>query len=228
MGEEHELRSIGTIYAAAAALLICLALGVAACGGGGGGGGGSGSSPKPQQQPVAVTGLAGNISENEAEVSARINPNGQPQTTYYFEYGTTNKYGSKTPPKPVSGKKDQTVTADLDDLDADTTYHYRVVAKTGSGTLVNGNDQTFSTPAEGEGVGGGGNGGGSNNDNGTTGKASTGGGTTGGTTGKSTGGYTTTPPPSTGGYTTTPPPSTGGYTTTPPPSTGGYTTTPPP
>jgi len=198
--------------------LVFLAVGVVACGGGSD----NASPPRPQEQPVAVTGPAGNVGEEEAEVSATLNRNNQPSTTYYFEYGTTNRYGSQTSSKPVSGKGNETVTADLTDLEADTTYHYRVVAKTGSGTLVKGNDQTFKTSGATE--GGGGGGGGSANEGGTTGNATTGG----GTTGKSTGGYTTTPPPSTGGYTTTPPPSTGGYTTTPPPSTGGYTTTPPP
>jgi hypothetical protein len=222
------LSSRRAIYPAIGALLSCLVLGLAACGGTSD----KASSPQPQEQPVAVTGPAGNIDENDAEISARVNPNDQPSTTYYFEYGTTTRYGSKTPSKPVSGQTNQAVTADLRDLDPDTTYHYRVVVKAGSGTLVKGGDQTFKTPAAGE--GGGGGGGDSATDNGTPGNATTGGGTTGGgttgggTTGRTTGGYTTTPPPSTGGYTTTPPPSTGGYTTTPPPSTGGYTTTPPP
>jgi len=209
-----------TIYAAIAALLACLALGVAACGGDGGG---SGSSSQPERQPLAVTGAAGNIDENDAEISATINPNDVPSVTYYFEYGTSTQYGEQTPSKSVSGNKNKAVTADLSDLEPDTEYHYRVVLKTGSGTLIRGGDQTFTTPAAGEG-GDGGDGGGSGNDNATTGGTTTGGGTTGATTG----GYTTTPPPSTGGYTTTPPPSTGGLTTTPPPSTGGYTTTPPP
>jgi hypothetical protein len=219
-GEEHPvLSSARTIHAALAALLVCLALGVAACGGDGG----SGSSPQPERQPLAVTGAAGNIDENDAEISATINPNDVPSVTYYFEYGTSTQYGEQTPSKPVSGNKNKAVTADLSDLDPDTEYHYRVVLKTGSGTFIRGGDQTFTTPAAGEGGGGGGNGG-NGGDNATTGGTTTGGGTTGTTTG----GYTTTPPPSTGGYTTTPPPSTGGLTTTPPPSTGGYTTTPPP
>jgi hypothetical protein len=215
------LRAGRTIHAVIATILVCLALGVAACGGGGGGGGGGGSSSSgnPQQQPVAQTGLHGNVEENEAEVSATVNPKNQSSVTYYFEYGESTEYGEQTPSKPVSGNKNETVTADLSELDADTTYHYRVVVKLGSGTMVTGRDRTFTTAAAGEG------GGASDAEGGTTGGGTT---TRGGTTGKSTGGYTTTPPPSTGGYTTTPPPSTGGYTTTPPPSTGGYTTTPPP
>jgi hypothetical protein len=215
------MRSSRVTYIGPAALMICLALGVAACGGGGDSGG---SAPKPQRQPIAVTGLPGNVSETDAEVSAKVNPNDAASTTYYFEYGTSTTYGDQTQPEPVSGNKDETVTADLTNLEADTTYHYRVVARTGSGTLIKGNDQTFTTASpEGDGGGGGGESdGASGNAPGTTGNA-----TGGGTTGKSTGGYTTTPPPSTGGYTTTPPPSTGGYTTTPPASTGGYTTTPP-
>jgi hypothetical protein len=213
-GEERALRFGRMVYVAIAASQVCLALLAGGCGGASD----KASSPTPERQPVAVTGLAGNIGENEAELTARINPNNQPSTTYYFEYGTTTKYGSKTPSKPLSGNTQQTVTADLSDLDPETTYHYRVVAKADTGTLVTGGDQTFTTPpAEG------GSGGGSAGDNGTGGGATTGAGTTGNTTR----GYTTTPPPSTGGYTTTPPPSTGGYTTTPPPSTGGYTTTPP-
>ena len=214
------MRSSRVTYIGPAALMICLALGVAACGGGGDSGG---SAPKPQRQPIAVTGLAGNVSETDAEVSAKVNPNDAASTTYYFEYGTSTTYGDQTQPEPVSGNKDETVTADLTNLEADTTYHYRVVARTGSGTLIKGSDQTFTTASpEGDGGGGGESDGASGNAPGTTGNA-----TGGGTTGKSTGGYTTTPPPSTGGYTTTPPPSTGGYTTTPPASTGGYTTTPP-
>jgi hypothetical protein len=215
------MRRVKVSHPSIPALVVCLALGVAACGGGGSN---TASSPKPEGQPMVVTGPSSNVNENDAQVKGTVNPNDQPSTTYYFEYGTTTSYGSKTPPKPVSGNTDQSLTAKLSNLDPDTTYHYQLVAQVGSGTMVKGGDQTFTTPAAGGGGGeGGGGGGGANNNNGTTGKATTGGTTTGKTTG-----YTTTPPPSTGGYTTTPPPSTGGYTTTPPPSTGGYTTTPPP
>ena len=78
---------------------------------------------------------------------ATINPNGF-DTTFYFEYGTNTNYGNNTPISGAgSGNTNVIVTTQLSDLQPNTTYHYRIVAQNAAGT-VEGEDKTFTTPAE--------------------------------------------------------------------------------
>jgi Tol biopolymer transport system component len=90
------------------------------------------------QQPTGVTPLSATL--NGAVDSTVLNP-----TTYYFEYGTTTAYGSRTPdaaaPAPVGL---QTVSANLESLRTSVTYHARLVARNAIGTTV-GADQAFRT-----------------------------------------------------------------------------------
>ncbi|MFC1882956.1 S8 family serine peptidase, partial [Thermodesulfobacteriota bacterium] len=91
-----------------------------------------------------TTGLASSVTTNSAALNGTINPNGI-STTYYFEYGTTISYGSKTIETTAgSGTNDVTVSADLTGLSDDTTYHFRLVAEN-SGRAVYGVDATFTT-----------------------------------------------------------------------------------
>ena len=46
--------------------------------------------------PTASTGGATGVTASSAKVHASVNPKGE-ATTYYFEYGTTRRYGSRTP-----------------------------------------------------------------------------------------------------------------------------------
>jgi hypothetical protein len=90
------------------------------------------------QAPTGVTPLAATL--NGAVDSTVLNP-----TTYFFEYGTTTAYGSRTPdaaaPAPVGL---QAVSANLESLRTSVTYHARLVARNAIGTTT-GADQTFRT-----------------------------------------------------------------------------------
>jgi len=98
--------------------------------------------------PLATTGGASAISKTTATISGTVNPEHMP-TTYYFEYGPTTAYGTKT---PVAGKDagsagyDAAVSHTLTGLSKGTTYHYRLVAASSEGTTT-GADRTFQTPS---------------------------------------------------------------------------------
>jgi sugar lactone lactonase YvrE len=94
--------------------------------------------------PPVIGDQAAVATETEAELRARVNPsNGT--TTYFFEYGTTAAYGSRTPEK--------TLAAGIDEVDArghllgltpGGTYHYRLVVSNSAGE-VDGGDRVFTT-----------------------------------------------------------------------------------
>ena len=46
--------------------------------------------------PSVSTGGADRVTADSARVHATVNPQGRP-TAFYFEYGTTRRYGSRTP-----------------------------------------------------------------------------------------------------------------------------------
>jgi hypothetical protein len=94
--------------------------------------------------PGATTGAATDISNGSATLNGVVNPNKE-ETTYSFEYGTTIAYGSVTPDQPpVSGNAGKEVSVTISGLLANTTYHFRLVAKNAKGTDA-GNDATFTT-----------------------------------------------------------------------------------
>src|SRR5688500_15185277 len=83
--------------------------------------------------PGATTGGASNVTFSSARFAGTIDPNGQ-ATTYYFEYGTTQRYGSRTPDVSAgNGDSGRTVRSDVSGLAPNTTYHYRIVASNPSG-----------------------------------------------------------------------------------------------
>ena len=98
--------------------------------------------------PTATTEQATGVTENKATLSGSVNPEGQ-ATTYYFNYGTTTGYGSKTKEEPAgSGKTSQEVHATLTGLSPNTTYYFQLVAVYGAGkTKVEGGSMTFKTTA---------------------------------------------------------------------------------
>jgi phosphodiesterase/alkaline phosphatase D-like protein len=95
--------------------------------------------------PAAVrTGSATGVGYSNATLTGTVTPNGH-STTYYFQYGTSTKYGSTTPKHGAgSGLAARSVSAAISGLAAGTTYHYRLVATSGAGTVV-GADTAFST-----------------------------------------------------------------------------------
>lgn len=93
------------------------------------------------------------VSSASAQLRAEINPAGG-ITTFRFEYGPTTSYGTSIPVPDGnigSGTADVTVLRRVQGLSADTTYHYRIVARNPLGTIF-GPDRVFVTQL----VGGGG------------------------------------------------------------------------
>jgi hypothetical protein len=99
------------------------------------------TTPAP---PVAATGSATGVTVSSATLGGSVDPNGR-ATSWYFEYGTSTSYGSKTPAKNAgSGTTVTSVSAALSSLRPGRLYHYRLVATSDAGTS-RGSDRTFST-----------------------------------------------------------------------------------
>ncbi len=91
------------------------------------------------------------VGQTHATLTAQVNPDGR-ETTYQFEYGETESYGSSTTPGALgSGEAPVTATTELSGLKVDTIYHYRVLAsnecEVGKTCTAYGPDQTFTTVA---------------------------------------------------------------------------------
>lgn len=96
--------------------------------------------------PVVTTGSASAIASDSATLNGSVNPNGLASSAY-FQYGTTTSYGTVTGTQSLgSGSTVSAVSAAITGLSPQTTYHYRLVAVSTSGT-TNGSDQTFTTSA---------------------------------------------------------------------------------
>jgi hypothetical protein len=83
------------------------------------------------------------VSADSASFSGQIDPGGT-DTTYRFEYGPTASYGESVSGNAGSGTADVEVQGHAHTLQADTVYHYRLVAESPLGTAA-GEDQTFLT-----------------------------------------------------------------------------------
>ncbi len=96
--------------------------------------------------PTAVTQAPTDVSSISAKLNGTIDSTVLHPTTYWFEYGATTTYGSRTPdaaaPAPVGA---QAVAADIAGLRPATTFHVRLVARNAIGTTA-GLDATFQTP----------------------------------------------------------------------------------
>ncbi len=95
--------------------------------------------------PSVTTGSATGVTETEAMLRGTINPNGT-ETKYYFEYGTSTSYGSKTTEASAgSGESNVEVSKTIIGLAKSTTYDYRIVATNTSGETSKGSNQVFMT-----------------------------------------------------------------------------------
>ena len=98
----------------------------------------------PAAVPTVSTGGASKLTADSVRLHASVNPRGRP-TSYYFEYGTTRRYGSRTGDASAgNGTKGRAVIADVGGLKPNTTYHYRVVASNPDG-VTSGSDRSFKT-----------------------------------------------------------------------------------
>jgi hypothetical protein len=94
--------------------------------------------------PAVSTSSASSVGPNSATLNGSVNPNGA-STSWYFEYGSTTSYGAKTSTQNAgSGTSSVAVSAPISGLQANHTYHFRLVASSGGGSSQ-GADETFST-----------------------------------------------------------------------------------
>jgi phosphodiesterase/alkaline phosphatase D-like protein len=95
--------------------------------------------------PTATTNVASEISSGSATLNGTVNANDS-QTIVTFEYGLDTNYGDtfEADQSPVSGSTNTAVSATINELEPNTTYHFRVVAQNANGT-TNGADMTFTT-----------------------------------------------------------------------------------
>jgi len=118
---------------------------------------------EPGEKPVVSGESASNITEHTATINADVNPQRTTEITYFVEYGTSTSYGQSAPNPPVStswvtcglecegeAETPRPVSVNLTELQAGTTYHYRIVASNGRGVENYGPDATFTTPSSGD------------------------------------------------------------------------------
>ena len=100
--------------------------------------------------PKATTEEATAVKGKSAFLRGTIDAEGT-QTSYYFQYGKTISYGSKTATTSIffgggaSGEEPVKVENQPKGLTTGTTYHYRAVAVNIDGTTIYGADKTFTT-----------------------------------------------------------------------------------
>ncbi len=97
-------------------------------------------------KPVVETTRALSIGYTEAELNAMVDAKGVP-TTFYFEYGTSDVYGQRTPERVYENDDLEEAGATISELEPATTYHFRIVATNSYGTTY-GADESFSTRQE--------------------------------------------------------------------------------
>jgi len=92
--------------------------------------------------PLATTGSATGITETGGTLHGTVNSGGL-ETKYYFEYGTTESYGSKTAEASAgSGTSNVEESKAVTGLTVGKTYDFRIVATNSEGT-TRGKNQTF-------------------------------------------------------------------------------------
>jgi hypothetical protein len=98
-------------------------------------------------KPGVSTLAASQVTITTATLRGKVNPHGA-ATTYFFQYGTTVAYGSRTPDAAAgAGTTAVGATAAIAGLGPNTRYHFRLVARNSAGTTVSG-DRTFTTPKQ--------------------------------------------------------------------------------
>ena len=96
------------------------------------------TAPTPHGAPAT------NIGPLSATLNGDVNANGH-ATTIHFEYGTSKKYGQRTPNQAVgAGTTPIPVSATISGLKSSTRYHFRLVAVSKAGTRASG-DRSFKT-----------------------------------------------------------------------------------
>jgi hypothetical protein len=96
--------------------------------------------------PKVVTLSNNSVTYNSAVITGSANAASTTFTTY-FDYGTTNAYGTSTAsvPASVTGSTNTPIQLSLSSLLPFTTYHYRVRGISSNGLIAYGVDSTFTT-----------------------------------------------------------------------------------
>jgi phospholipase C len=102
---------------------------------------GGGASP-----PTVMGGEASAVAQTTATLNATVDPNGTQVSDCRFEYGSSVFYEANVPcsPSPGAGLSPVAVSAALEGLAPEQTYHFRIVAANEHGTTT-GADQTMKT-----------------------------------------------------------------------------------
>ena len=93
---------------------------------------------------------ASKLTRTTAILNGAVDGEGKP-VRYHFEWGTGEAYGSNTPVAEGTGGVEEKATADLGELQAGTTYYFRLVGEDEDGTSV-GAELSFTTAAAVEGI----------------------------------------------------------------------------
>jgi hypothetical protein len=97
--------------------------------------------------PGATTASATSISSNRATLNGRVHPNGL-ATTWYFVYGTSTAYGSRTAAHSAGpGTGAVNVAASISGIGATTGYHFQLIASSARGTTDGGDRFLFTVGA---------------------------------------------------------------------------------
>lgn len=96
--------------------------------------------------PAVTTGPATGVTAAGATLNGEINPMGN-EVSCHFEYGTSTTYEHSVPCQPElvgEGSKSKPESVTISGLEANTEYHFRLVATT-AGKAIDGADETFTT-----------------------------------------------------------------------------------
>lgn len=98
------------------------------------------SAAAPEVQTIGTA----DLESGAATLVGSVDPNGE-ATTYYFEYGTTRQYGSRTPDASAgNGTNTRRVRVRVEGLAPNTRYQFRLVASNRSG-VRSGANRSFRT-----------------------------------------------------------------------------------
>jgi hypothetical protein len=98
----------------------------------------------PLRPPYAKTESVTNTTSAQTTLNGIVNPGGA-ETSYYFEYGPTTSYGTKTSKVTAgSGMSNSEASQGIAGLAPEAVYHFRIVAENSEGTTY-GQDLAFTT-----------------------------------------------------------------------------------
>jgi len=92
--------------------------------------------------PAVTTNVASSVTTTSARLHGNLTDTGGESCQVWFEYGKTTAYSSSTPPHPLLSPS--TFSAELTDLEDNTTYLFRAAASNSNGSVY-GDDISFTT-----------------------------------------------------------------------------------